>query len=244
MFSLWPRPRQATVPAPIRLWNMLNYGPNALSAELAEMRELRGRTFNSSFRSANPALFPRALGPPPKLKVFADRNVPSSTPCCCGEGFRARGRSLPLQISGTRRNHMILRELCRVLRTGRLLMSIEISPLQSIPSKTSRETRGGRSDLSKRSYFKKRSGLIAICSKNDQAPTKERFQRIRGDRIRLDDFVSVKINWSPKSENISEILTEANLLPESAVFIDDSPREIDKVRARFPSIRCLGGKPS
>lgn len=36
-------------------------------------------------------------------------------------------------------------------------------------------------------------------------------------------------------------MTEANLLPESAVFIDDNPREIDKVRARFPSIRCLGG---
>lgn len=90
-------------------------------------------------------------------------------------------------------------------------------------------------------YFKQRGGMLAICSKNDEETTRARFSRIWSDRIVLDDFVSAKINWSPKSENIAAILQEVNLLPDSAVFIDDNPREIDEVQARFPSLRCLGG---
>lgn len=90
-------------------------------------------------------------------------------------------------------------------------------------------------------FFKRRGGLLAICSKNDYESTVERFKQIWGERLPLDNFVSVKINWQPKSSNISEILAEVNLLPESAVFIDDNPREIDEVRAHFPTLRCLGG---
>ena len=89
-------------------------------------------------------------------------------------------------------------------------------------------------------YFRKRGGLLAICSKNDEAPTRERFAAIWRDMIRLDDFVSVKINWLPKSENVAQILAETNLLPGNVVFVDDNPREVDEVRARFPAIRSLG----
>jgi FkbH-like protein len=89
-------------------------------------------------------------------------------------------------------------------------------------------------------YFKLRGGVLAICSKNDHEPTVERFNKIWGDTLSLDDFASVKINWNPKSQNIVEILAEVNLLPESAMFIDDNPREIDDVRSRFPQLRCMG----
>jgi FkbH-like protein len=90
-------------------------------------------------------------------------------------------------------------------------------------------------------YFKRRGGLLAIASKNEPESTAKRFEEICGDRIKLHDFVSVKINWNPKSQSIDEILRETNLLPESALFIDDNPREIDEVRAHFPTLRCLGG---
>lgn len=89
--------------------------------------------------------------------------------------------------------------------------------------------------------FRRRGGLLAICSKNDEATTRASFARICGNRLTLDDFVSVKINWQPKSENIAEILSEANLLPESALFIDDNPREVAEVKSQFPTLRCLGG---
>ncbi|MCA7998057.1 HAD-IIIC family phosphatase [Burkholderia metallica] len=87
--------------------------------------------------------------------------------------------------------------------------------------------------------FKARGGLLAICSKNDEHLAKAEFDRVWRGRLTLDDFVSIKINFEPKSQNITEILEETNLLPGSALFIDDNPREIDEVTAAIPDIRTL-----
>jgi len=90
-------------------------------------------------------------------------------------------------------------------------------------------------------YFKKRGGLLAICSKNDHDATVQRFAAIWGDRLLINDFVSVQINWSSKAQNVAAILEAVNILPEQALFIDDNPREIAEVQASFPTLRCLGG---
>ncbi|MBB3257992.1 FkbH-like protein [Paraburkholderia bannensis] len=90
-------------------------------------------------------------------------------------------------------------------------------------------------------FFKKRGGLLAICSKNEEAPTVERFNAIWRGAITLDDFASVRINWQPKSQNILGILKEVNLLPANCVFIDDNDRELSEVKAAIPEMRCLGG---
>lgn len=89
-------------------------------------------------------------------------------------------------------------------------------------------------------YFKQRGGLLAICSKNNREQTERNFEKLWGHRLRLSDFFSVKIGWEPKSELIAEILSDANVLPDAAVFIDDNPREISEVAQRFPQIRTLG----
>jgi FkbH-like protein len=89
-------------------------------------------------------------------------------------------------------------------------------------------------------FFKRRGGLLAICSKNDRQPTLERFRKFWGVRIQEHEFVSIKINWKSKPSNIAEILAETNLLPQNVVFIDDNPREIDEVKAAYPAMRCLG----
>jgi FkbH-like protein len=88
-------------------------------------------------------------------------------------------------------------------------------------------------------YFKKRGGILAVCSKNDREATLIRWAKIYRGAITPEDFACVKINWNSKAENIAEILRETNLLPESVVFIDDNPREVDAVRQRFPTLRCL-----
>jgi FkbH-like protein len=90
-------------------------------------------------------------------------------------------------------------------------------------------------------FFKKRGGLLAICSKNEEAPTIERFNAIWRGAITLDDFAAVRINWKPKSQNILEIIKEVNLLPGNCVFIDDNDRELSEVKSAIPEIRCLGG---
>jgi FkbH-like protein len=91
-------------------------------------------------------------------------------------------------------------------------------------------------------YFKKRGGLLAICSKNDHDATVARFAQIWTDRLKLSDFVCVEINWRSKAQNIQTILEAVNISPDQALFIDDNPREIAEVEASFPTLRCLGGR--
>ncbi|UEO01127.1 HAD-IIIC family phosphatase [Acidiferrobacter thiooxydans] len=69
---------------------------------------------------------------------------------------------------------------------------------------------------------KQRGILLAICSKNEEGPTCERFRQLWGQRLRLEDFCSVRINWQPKSQNIAQILRTANILPDHALFILDA----------------------
>lgn len=92
--------------------------------------------------------------------------------------------------------------------------------------------------------FKRRGGLLAIASKNDHDETVARFAKVWGDRLRIDDFCALEINWGPKSESIRRILAATNLLPGNVLFVDDNPREIDEVTRAFPEIRTLTGDES
>lgn len=92
-------------------------------------------------------------------------------------------------------------------------------------------------------FFKRRGGLLAICSKNDRDSTLARLRAIWHGGMVEEDFAAIRINWRSKAENIAEIISEANILPGNTLFIDDNPRELDEVAARFPAIRTLGGRP-
>jgi len=91
--------------------------------------------------------------------------------------------------------------------------------------------------------FKKRGGLLAIISKNDEAKIISLWDQIYEGFIHLDDFAIRKINWRPKTENMEEVLKEANLLPGSVVFVDDNPVERAAMQAHFPEMRILGEHP-
>jgi FkbH-like protein len=91
--------------------------------------------------------------------------------------------------------------------------------------------------------YKNRGGLLAICSKNEQEATLNRLDNIWRGAITREDFVSIKINWNSKSENVAEIIEEINILPQNILFIDDNPRELDEVRGRFPDINILAARP-
>jgi FkbH-like protein len=88
--------------------------------------------------------------------------------------------------------------------------------------------------------LKKRGVLLAIASKNDHETIAALWNNVFGHRLPMTDFVSIKINWNPKSENVGSILKETNLLPNNAVFIDDNPVERAAVQSVFPEIRVLG----
>jgi FkbH-like protein len=90
-------------------------------------------------------------------------------------------------------------------------------------------------------YLKQRGIVLGIVSKNDEARIRDIWDKMWQNRLRLDDFAAVQINWNQKSENVAAILKAVNVLPDSVVFIDDNPVERFNVESAFPGIRTLGG---
>src|SRR5262249_42813455 len=54
--------------------------------------------------------------------------------------------------------------------------------------------------------------------------------------LRREDFVSWRINWNDKAQNILELVQELNLGLDSVVFIDDSPAERARVHQALPDV--------
>lgn len=91
------------------------------------------------------------------------------------------------------------------------------------------------------SFLKKRGIMLAIASKNEESYIREIWPY--AGRLELDDFAFIRINWKPKAENIAEMISIANILPSSVVFIDDNPVERRAVAVANPGIRTLGANP-
>jgi FkbH-like protein len=93
-------------------------------------------------------------------------------------------------------------------------------------------------------HLRARGILVSICSKNDEAVVRRMWDNaVRPAFANLGDFVSVKINWRTKAENILEICQELSLRPKSVVFVDDNPVERAAVKAAIPEIRVIGANP-
>lgn len=54
--------------------------------------------------------------------------------------------------------------------------------------------------------------------------------------LKPEDFILIKANWEPKSQNITQIAEEMNILPDSLVFVDDNPAEREIVAAQVPGV--------
>jgi FkbH-like protein len=87
--------------------------------------------------------------------------------------------------------------------------------------------------------LKDRGTLLAVCSKNDHAKAEEVFVKHPEMVLRMNDFVSFKANWEPKSENIRQMAAELNLGLDSFVFVDDNPAEIEIVRQFTPEVATI-----
>ncbi len=81
--------------------------------------------------------------------------------------------------------------------------------------------------------------VLALSSKNEEHDVRSVFDANPGSVLSFDDFVVKRINWDDKVENLHEIAKFLNLGLDSFVFIDDSPFEIENVKARLPMVECL-----
>lgn len=94
--------------------------------------------------------------------------------------------------------------------------------------------------------LKQRGVLLAVCSKNDHAKAERVFRKHPEMVLGLEDFVSFKANWEPKSDNLRAMALQLNLGLDSFVFVDDNPAEIEIVRQFAPEVATilLGPDPS
>jgi FkbH-like protein len=84
--------------------------------------------------------------------------------------------------------------------------------------------------------LQRRGVLLAICSRNNEADALAVFETRSEMLLHLDDFAAVRINWSPKPENVLAIATELDIGLDSVVFWDDSPAERARMRAALPQV--------
>jgi FkbH-like protein len=95
--------------------------------------------------------------------------------------------------------------------------------------------------------LKKRGVLLACVSKNDEATVRELW-KYPDDYpsemlLRPDDFVTLRINWDDKVDNIRSIGDELGLALGTFLFVDDSPIERERVRQRLPQVEVWGDDP-
>lgn len=100
------------------------------------------------------------------------------------------------------------------------------------------ETPVGQSYSEFQEYLKQHKQLgilLTINSKNENEIALNALER-SDNVLHAEDFVAIKANWNPKSQNLLETTEELHLLPESFVFVDDNPAEREIVRIQVPGV--------
>ncbi len=80
--------------------------------------------------------------------------------------------------------------------------------------------------------------LVAVASKNSPAPVDQAFAR-QDILLARDSIFPVEVHWLEKSGSVTRILEQWNIGPDSVVFVDDSPMELEEVHAVHPEVECL-----
>jgi FkbH-like protein len=78
--------------------------------------------------------------------------------------------------------------------------------------------------------------ILGIVSKNNEPDAFEVFDRHEHMVLRKGDFAALKINWSPKAQNIADLAEDLDIGTDSIVFIDDNPVEREAVRTALPEV--------
>lgn len=82
--------------------------------------------------------------------------------------------------------------------------------------------------------LKDRGILLTVLSKNEESVVGCEAPSALRDLGGWTDFAALRVNWRPKTENLSELAEELNLGTDAFVFVDDDPVERAEMRARHP----------
>ena len=86
--------------------------------------------------------------------------------------------------------------------------------------------------------------ILNIISKNDPENAMAGLNHPE-EVLKPEDFILIKANWEPKSQNLVDMAHELSLLPEAFVFVDDNPAEREIIRQQVPGscVPEVGDKP-
>jgi FkbH-like protein len=87
--------------------------------------------------------------------------------------------------------------------------------------------------------YKSKGILLALCSKNNIADVNNVLDNHEDMILKQDDFVSKKVNWTDKAQNLIDLSKELNLGLDSFIFIDDSEFEIGLVQRELPQVKSV-----
>jgi FkbH-like protein len=80
--------------------------------------------------------------------------------------------------------------------------------------------------------------LIAVASKNDRSLVEEAFAA-RETILRETDVFPFEVHWGAKSESVARILGAWNISADDVVCVDDSPMDLEEIKAAHPGAECL-----
>ena len=80
---------------------------------------------------------------------------------------------------------------------------------------------------------KKIGVLLNVDSKNEGENALAGLKHPEGI-LKPEDFIVIKANWLPKSQNLTEIASELNIGRDALVFVDDNPAEREIIRQHVP----------
>ncbi|HEV7924065.1 MAG TPA: amino acid adenylation domain-containing protein, partial [Verrucomicrobiae bacterium] len=81
--------------------------------------------------------------------------------------------------------------------------------------------------------------LLCLCSKNNEEDVAAVFSSHPEMPLRRDHFAACRINWRPKSENLTSLAEELRLGLDSFIFVDDNPVECAEVEANCRQVLNL-----
>lgn len=87
--------------------------------------------------------------------------------------------------------------------------------------------------------LQQRGVVVALCSKNNPEDVWEVLDNHPHAVLDRSHLGAWRINWEDKASNLIALSEELNLLPDSFVFVDDSPRECALIRDALPEVTVL-----
>jgi FkbH-like protein len=87
--------------------------------------------------------------------------------------------------------------------------------------------------------LKRQGVLLVLVSRNEERDVFEVLDNHPGMVLRRDDVAAWRINWRPKTQNLTELADELNVGLDAFVFIDDDPAVRLQVETDLPQVHVF-----